>query len=79
MPAGHAELALRAQKALGAQIIGFDVILHRGEPVIVDENTFPGFYLELFRAAGKDLGFELFRMIVRALEECRTTPLRRRR
>ncbi|MFI6689910.1 hypothetical protein [Streptomyces sp. NPDC050485] len=72
MSAGHVELALQAQKALGAQIIGFDMILHQGMPIIVDENTFPGFYPELFDAAGKDLGFELYRMIAQSVDECRT-------
>ncbi|MEV0375641.1 hypothetical protein AB0I10_38850, partial [Streptomyces sp. NPDC050636] len=66
VPTAHAELASHAQKAMGAQIIGFDMILHQGMPIIVDENTFPGFYPELFRAAGKDLGFELYRMIAQA-------------
>ncbi|WP_169314074.1 ATP-grasp domain-containing protein [Streptomyces piniterrae] len=75
VPAAHEELALRAQKALGAQIIGFDMILHQGAPIIVDENTFPGLYPEFFRAAGKDLGFELFRVIARAVDECRTSTL----
>ncbi|WP_157880125.1 hypothetical protein [Streptomyces natalensis] len=46
VPAAHAELASHAQKAIGAQIIGFDMILHQGVPIVVDENTFPGFYPE---------------------------------
>ncbi|TVL91200.1 hypothetical protein CD790_18170 [Streptomyces sp. SAJ15] len=71
VPAAHAELASRAQNVMGAQIIGFDMILHQGLPVIVDENTFPGFYPELFRRADKDLGFELYRMIAQAVDECR--------
>lgn len=38
----HAELALHAKKVMGAQIIGFDIILHQGVLITVDENTFPG-------------------------------------
>lgn len=67
----HEELALRAQKALGAEIVGFDMILHEGEPIIVDENTTPGLYPELFARVGKDFGFELHRIIARAVEDCR--------
>lgn len=78
VPTAHAELALNAQKMMGAQIIGFDMILHQGVPIIVDENTFPGFYPELFRASGKNLGAELCRMIAQAVDECRTSPQTRR-
>ncbi|MCH0540085.1 hypothetical protein I3F58_11000 [Streptomyces sp. MUM 203J] len=66
------ELALRAQKALGAEIVGFDMILHEGEPIIVDENTTPGLYPELFDAVGKELGGELFRVIACAVDDCRS-------
>ncbi|MBB6173383.1 glutathione synthase/RimK-type ligase-like ATP-grasp enzyme [Nocardiopsis mwathae] len=72
VPPAYAEQALRAQKALGAHIIGFDMILHGGSPIIVDENTYPALYPELFRAAGKDLGLELFRMVSHAIEDVRT-------
>jgi glutathione synthase/RimK-type ligase-like ATP-grasp enzyme len=75
VPPAQAEMALQAQKALGTQIIGFDMLLHNGDPVIVDENTYPGLYPELFHATGNDLGQELFRMIAEAIEECRQPHL----
>ncbi|WP_369394633.1 RimK family alpha-L-glutamate ligase [Streptomyces sp. CG1] len=71
VPTPHAEQALLAQKALGARIIGFDMILHDGSPIIVDENTFPGLYPHLFHAVGKDFGRELFHLIVQEIRELR--------
>lgn len=68
----HLEQARRAQRALDAPIIGFDMILHRGEPLVVDENTFPGLYPELFAQAGKDLGEELLRLVLGAVRRWRT-------
>ncbi len=59
----HIEQALHAQKALGADIVGFDMVLHDGEPIIVDENTYPGLYPELLEAVGKDLAEELFQLV----------------
>ncbi|MDP8909342.1 MAG: hypothetical protein M3N47_09565 [Chloroflexota bacterium] len=70
--AAHVEQALRAQKALGVEIIGFDMLLYEGEPVIVDENTFPGLYPELFAAVGRDLGDELFRTVATTLQPIMT-------
>ncbi|MGK5629935.1 ATP-grasp domain-containing protein [Streptomyces sp. URMC 123] len=66
--AAHRDQALRAQRALGMPIVGFDMILHRGEPVVVDENTFPGLYPELFAEAGQDLGRQFFRVVLGAIE-----------
>ncbi|MBH5333435.1 hypothetical protein IHE55_00905 [Streptomyces pactum] len=68
---GHLEQARRAQRALGSPIVGFDMILHRGSPVVVDENTFPGLYPDLFTWAGRDLGEELFRLVRNAVRRWR--------
>jgi ribosomal protein S6--L-glutamate ligase len=73
VPPAYAELALSAHKALGLEIVGFDMILDDSGPLILDENTYPGMYPELFAASGKDLGHELFRMIAEAIERCRTS------
>ncbi|MFH8369712.1 RimK family alpha-L-glutamate ligase [Streptomyces sp. NPDC018031] len=67
----HLAQARRAQRALDAPVVGFDMILHQGVPVVVDENTFPGLYPRLFAEAGKDLGEELFRMVLGALRRYR--------
>ncbi|WP_324789842.1 hypothetical protein [Streptomyces sp. H51] len=63
VPPAHARLAQRAQRALGLPLVGFDLIVCDGRPVIVDENTFPGLYPELFAAAGRSLGRELFGLV----------------
>ncbi|MGY6021626.1 ATP-grasp domain-containing protein [Streptomyces spinosirectus] len=63
VPPTHMRLAQRAQRALGLPLVGFDLILCEDRPVIVDENTFPGLYPELFAAAGRSLGRELFLLV----------------
>lgn len=63
----HAAEALRAQEALGLPMVGFDMVLHEGRPVIVDENTLPGLYTELFDAVGRDLATELARLVEASL------------
>lgn len=73
VPPAYAELALKAHKALGLEIVGFDMVLDDSGPLIIDENTYPGLYPELFCASHKDLGHELFRMIAEAIERCRTS------
>ena len=78
VPPALADLARKAQSAVGAEIIGFDMLLQDDGAVIVDENTYPGLYPDLFQTAGKDLGYELFRMISDAIEECRERPVRRK-
>ncbi len=50
----HIELAHRAYDALGVAIIGFDMIWTKDGPIIVDENTAPGNYPELYQTEGKD-------------------------
>ncbi|MCF7860728.1 hypothetical protein K9M79_00660 [Candidatus Woesearchaeota archaeon] len=47
-------IAFAAQRALALDVVGFDMIKskHDGRYIVVDENTFPGFYPELFAQAG---------------------------
>ncbi|MFH1439610.1 MAG: hypothetical protein ABIG89_03525 [Candidatus Woesearchaeota archaeon] len=61
----HRELALRAKDALGLDIIGFDIIKTQpeGRLIIVDENTNPGFYKDIFRQAGIDPADVLYKYI----------------
>lgn len=52
----HYVQAERAQKALGLGLIGFDMIWVDGRPIVIDENTSPGNYPELYAQVGKDPG-----------------------
>ncbi|MFH8773447.1 RimK family alpha-L-glutamate ligase [Streptomyces sp. NPDC017958] len=63
VPATHVRLAQLAQQVLGLPLVGFDLIVSEGRPFIVDENTFPGLYPDLFAAAGRSLGRELFTFV----------------
>ncbi len=48
------DIALKAAKALGADVVGFDFIYStkRQQYLIVDENTFPGMYPDCFAESG---------------------------
>ena len=46
--------AFKAFAALRTEVIGFDMICHNSRPIIVDENTFPGYYEEIFKEIGRD-------------------------
>ena len=48
------ELAVDAAQVLGCAIIGFDMIATEDGPMIVDENTSPGNYPEVYAAFGCD-------------------------
>ena len=52
----HKDLALRAADVMGLDVIGFDIIktIPDNKLVIIDENTFPGFYPEIFSQIGKN-------------------------
>ncbi|WP_225832437.1 RimK family alpha-L-glutamate ligase [Streptomyces sp. NK08204] len=63
VPPALARLAQLAQQALDLPLVGFDLIVSEGRPFIVDENTFPGLYPDLFAAAGRSLGRELFAFV----------------
>ncbi|MGW2619597.1 ATP-grasp domain-containing protein [Streptomyces sp. NPDC001500] len=69
VPPEHARLAQRAQRALDLPLVGFDLILSGGRPVIVDENTYPGLYPELFAAAGRSLSQELLALVRDAISD----------
>jgi len=60
----HEKIALAAYKALGIEVIGFDMIYHDGRPIIVDVNTFPGMYQELLEERGLKGGDLFFKMIM---------------
>ncbi|EQD83114.1 glutathione synthase/RimK-type ligase-like ATP-grasp enzyme [Saccharopolyspora erythraea NRRL 2338] len=69
VPAEHAALVDTARRAFDLPLLGFDIIRHEGEPVIVDVNTGPALYQELFAAAGRSLAHELHRAFTTALAE----------
>ena len=50
----HIDLALRANEALGLSVIGFDMIWTSQGPMIVDENTYPGNYSDLYQQIDVD-------------------------
>lgn len=62
----HKKIALDAYKVLGVEVVGFDMIWHNGAPIIVDINTFPGMYQDLFDAQGIDGGALFYNMIINA-------------
>ncbi len=64
----HKQVAMDAYNALGIEVIGFDMIWHEGRPIIVDVNTFPGMYQDLFEEQGIDGGKLFFEMIVNKLK-----------
>ena len=66
----QADMALRAAKALEADIIGFDFIYSTNKQryLIVDENTYPGIYPDCFEKAGKTLPELVARMALDTLK-----------
>ncbi|TAJ15818.1 hypothetical protein EPO56_00800 [Patescibacteria group bacterium] len=63
----HIEYALKAARILNIDILGFDMIWHNGKPIIIDVNTFPGFYEELFKEIGREPSREFFKVIEKHL------------
>lgn len=59
----HIEQAHRAYDALGLAIVGFDMIWTKDGPIIVDENTAPGNYINLYQEEGKD-PVEIFNRLI---------------
>lgn len=53
------EVARRCGEALGIELYGVDVIVHRGEPLVVDMSSFPGF--KGVPRAGQRLGDYVYR------------------
>ncbi|MEV8435796.1 hypothetical protein AB0425_00345 [Actinosynnema sp. NPDC051121] len=75
VPAVHAALAREAQRALGLPLLGLDFICHEGDPIVVDVNTGPALYPELFAAAGRSLPHELHRVLTAAIDEAAGQPI----
>ena len=71
IPMEFREEALKAYRAIGAEIIGFDMISRNGKPIIIDENTFPGYYEEIFRQVGLDPAGEFYKLIVLEINKFR--------
>ena len=67
MDAGQKALALQAAAQLDCPIIGFDMIWTEKGPLIVDENTSPGNYPDLYAEVGKDPAAEFARTILSVL------------
>ncbi|NEQ74525.1 MAG: hypothetical protein F6K23_16670 [Okeania sp. SIO2C9] len=61
----HEKQALPASNVLGSEIIGFDMIWHKDRPIIVDENTFPGLYIDLFKQQGISLAHKMYNLILK--------------
>ena len=64
----HIELALRANEALGLSVIGFDMIWTNNGPMIVDENTYPGNYSDLYEQIDIDPAKYFANMILKDLK-----------
>jgi len=65
------EEALKAYRAIGAEIIGFDMIYNGGKPIIIDENTFPGYYEDIFKEVGRDPAEEFYKLIISEINKIR--------
>lgn len=63
----HLEAARRADAALGCGLIGFDMLWTSDGPLIIDENTSPGHYSELFEQGGTRAGVAWARWLEAAL------------
>ncbi|OJJ25729.1 hypothetical protein BI308_09400 [Roseofilum reptotaenium AO1-A] len=63
----HQQLASLAYHAMSYEVIGFDMIWHEDHPIIVDENTFPGLYPNLFKLRNLSLVNSMYQLIVQAL------------
>ncbi len=74
VPQLYKEEALKAYQAIGAEIIGFDMVFNRGQPIIIDENTFPGYYEEIFKQVGRDSAEEFYKLIVSEVNKICGTP-----
>jgi ribosomal protein S6--L-glutamate ligase len=61
-PAQQGE-AWKAYRALGLEVAGFDIIHTVEGPMIVDENTFPGYYSSIFTQTGRDPGSQFAELI----------------
>ncbi|RMG60718.1 MAG: hypothetical protein D6722_20565 [Bacteroidetes bacterium] len=64
----HKEMAHQAFEAMGLGLIGFDMIMTPQGPIVVDENTSPGNYPELYAQVGKDAAGMFARWILTGQE-----------
>lgn len=62
----HKKQALKASNALGSEVIGFDMIWHDNNPIVVDENTFPGLYVDLFNQQDISLAQKMYDLILKS-------------
>jgi len=71
VPPSYRVEALKAYEAIGAEVIGFDMITHCSQPIIVDESTFPGYYDDLFAETGQGPADAFYRLIVTEIDKLR--------
>ncbi len=69
VPQLYKDEALKAYYAIGAEVIGFDMILYQGKPIIIDENTFPGYYEDIFEVVGRDPAREFYKLIITEIDK----------
>lgn len=67
VPPEHAALVHTARRAFDLPLLGFDLIRHEDRLLIVDANTGPALYRELFAASGRSMAHELHRVFTAAL------------
>jgi glutathione synthase/RimK-type ligase-like ATP-grasp enzyme len=72
------KLALDATKVLGLDVIGYDIIetLPDKKLIIVDENTYPGFYVDLFKKANMKPEEPFFNTIKAYVDEIKSVKNR---
>ena len=71
----HINLVKRANQTLNCPIIGFDTIWTEGDPMVVDENTSPGNYPELYAASGLEPAVEIGATIGEWISQVRDTQI----
>jgi glutathione synthase/RimK-type ligase-like ATP-grasp enzyme len=71
VPLSCKEEVLKAYRAIGAEVIGFDMIFNGDRPIIIDENTFPGYYEDIFQEVGRDPAAEFYKLIISEINKIR--------
>lgn len=71
VPQLYREEALKAYYAIGAEVMGFDMIFNAGKPIIIDENTFPGYYEDIFTQVGRDSAGEFYKLVISEINKIR--------
>lgn len=62
------DIFMKAYRAIGLEVIGFDMIVSNGTPVIIDVNTFPAMHENLFEEAKVNGGDVFFNMLTKICE-----------